>query len=250
MLQFRRHTIDRMIFNAINYADEYRLPEAFDADDIILDIGTHAGYFAHRALKLGAGKVIGVEAEKENYELARQNLKAYLKAGRAELVFGAVWRSDENEDVLYHSGHTHFPNHHFVNSGGGDVLWSKSGEPLPKLAFDELLLQITENGKKNIRLLKLDCEGSEWPILLTSQHLHLVEEVCGEYHEIGGEFDDLETPSQWKGHKRFTESLMVRILESKGFSVNVMRHINPVTEKKERLGMFFAKRQNHIFSTS
>jgi hypothetical protein len=35
-----------------------------------------------------------------------------------------------------------------------------------------------------VRLLKMDCEGSEWPLLYTSSELDRVQAVCGEYHEI------------------------------------------------------------------
>ena len=35
---------------------------------------------------------------------------------------------------------------------------------------------VTEGGAGRVRLLKLDCEGAEWPILLTSQRLRLVNE--------------------------------------------------------------------------
>lgn len=241
MLRFRSNTIDRMIFHMIYYGNEYRLPESFNSDDIILDVGAHAGYFAHRVLEKGAGKVVGVEADNENYKLACQNLSTYMDTGRAELILAAAWRSDKNDDVLYHSGYTRFPNHDLLNTGGGDVLWNDQGESLPKVAFDDLLLTLTNHGEQNIRLLKLDCEGAEWPILLTSEHLHLIDEICGEYHEIGGEYDDLEAPFHWQGHQCFTEELLLQLLAMKGFSVSTKRHCHPVTGAKQRLGMFFAK---------
>ena len=49
---------------------------------------------------------------------------------------------------------------------------------VPVVAFDEVMERVEEP----VSLVKLDCEGSEWPILLTSQMLHLVDSLCGEYH--------------------------------------------------------------------
>lgn len=242
MLQFRPRTIDRMIYNAIHFANEYRLPPSFNAEDIILDIGAHAGYFAQCVLEKGAGKVISVEAEQENYALAQQHLAEYIASGRAELIFGAAWRSDNNEDILYHSGHTYFSNHPLRNTGGGDVLWQTDGEVVPQIAFDDLLWQATDQGRRSVRLLKLDCEGSEWPILLTSKRLHLVEEICGEYHEIGGAYDQLDLPPWNFGHTAYTEQLIKKFLTSAGFKVETYRHQDAETHQPERLGMFFARR--------
>ena len=74
-----------------------------------------------------------------------------------------------------------------VNTGSGSVIWG-GGEPVAKVAFDEIVDRVTNHGERRVRLLKLDCEGAEWPILLTSQRLDLIDEICGEFHEIGGQF--------------------------------------------------------------
>jgi hypothetical protein len=36
---------------------------------------------------------------------------------------------------------------------------------------------------KRVRLLKLACEGAEWPILVTSKELRRVDAICGKYQE-------------------------------------------------------------------
>jgi hypothetical protein len=35
-----------------------------------------------------------------------------------------------------------------------------------------------------VHILKLDCEGSEYPILMTCTELHRVEHILGEYHHV------------------------------------------------------------------
>ena len=77
-----------------------------------------------------------------------------------------------NTDELYFDGYHPFPKSFMgmegiLNTGNGSVIWG-SGEPVAKVAFDEIVDLMTGGGEDEVRLLKLDCEGAEWPIL---QHL-------------------------------------------------------------------------------
>jgi len=99
--------------------------------------------------------------------------------------------------------------------------------------------------------VKLDCEGAEWPVLLTSRRLGLIREICGEFHEIGGQFLEInenrlsEQPVFSLGDRReFTIDALVEHLEDAGFSVNYRRHKRP-TGALEGLGLFFATREPH-----
>ena len=47
---FRPNTHDEEVFLAINTYHEYRLPERFHGDDVIIDIGSHIGSFCYAAL--------------------------------------------------------------------------------------------------------------------------------------------------------------------------------------------------------
>ena len=40
---FRPGTLDRMIFDGVVALDEYRLPECFELDDVVVDVGAHIG---------------------------------------------------------------------------------------------------------------------------------------------------------------------------------------------------------------
>jgi hypothetical protein len=138
----------------------------------------------------------------------------------------AVWRSDRPTTHL----HFHKPNDP-RNTGAGTVAACASGQRVPALAFDDLVAGATHAGRR-IRLLKLDCEGSEWPILLTSRTLHLVDSICGDYHlrAYSGPFAIADCPE-------FTPSLLSRYLAGQGFRV----HTRPVV-KDPHLGLFFAER--------
>jgi hypothetical protein len=169
-----------------------------------------------------------------------------------QLVRGAAWRSDRNTDELRFDGYHPFPKSFtgmegILNTGNGSVIWG-SGEPVAKIAFDEIVDRVTNRGEHRVRLLKLDCEGAEWPILLTSQRLGLIDEICGEFHEIGGQYLEIgedRTERQpvftFENVEKFTIDVLVDYLTDAGFTVTWHRHTRP-TGSPEGLGLFFATR--------
>ena len=253
--RFRPSTLDQAIFNGVVLWNEYDLPGHFTRDDILIDIGSHIGSFAEAALSRGCENIFCIEADHSNVEIAEENLKPYIQKGFVKLVWGAAWRSDPNNDDLYFDGYHPFPESYpgmegILNTGNGSVMWPSAGNgtPVTKFAFDEIVDSLTNHGENRIRLLKVDCEGAEWPILLTSRKLDLVDEICGEFHEIGGEFleiseDRLSTQPvfSYEGSTKFTVDLLVSYLSSLGFTVTYRRHSRPSGDL-EGLGLFFAKR--------
>jgi hypothetical protein len=85
--------------------------------------------------------------------------------------------------------------------------------------------------------------------LLTSQRLHLIDEICGEFHEIGGQFLEISEDRPEKqpvfafaNVEKFTIDVLVDFLEGAGFSVTWQRHRRP-SGSPEGLGLFFATRE-------
>ena len=251
--RFRPGTLDQAIFNGVFLFNEYQLPDRFAPGDIVIDVGAHTGSFAEAAVSRGCENVYSVEADPLNCEIAAENLRPYIERGHVRLVSGAVWRSDPNDDELRFDGYHPFPKSYtgmegIINTGNGSVIWG-DGEPVAKIAFDEIVDFLTNRGEKRIRLLKLDCEGAEWPVLLTSQRLDLIDEICGEFHEIGGEFLEIseDRPSKEsifrrEGFAKFTIEELVSYLSGKGFAVTYQRHRRP-DGALEGLGLFFARRE-------
>ena len=224
----------------------------FAASDIVIDVGAHIGSFAEAVLSRGCEKVYCIEADGANFEIAAENLRPYIENGHVQLVRGAAWRSDRNTDELYFDGYHPFPKSFgmegILNTGNGSVVWG-SGEPVAKIAFDDIVDRVTNHGEHRVRLLKLDCEGAEWPILLTSQRLGLIDEICGEFHEIGGQFLEIseDRPVQepvfgFANVEKFTIDVLVEYLTDAGFTVTWHRHTRP-TGSPEGLGLFFATRE-------
>ena len=136
----------------------------------------------------------------------------------------------------------------YLNTGDGSVIWGE-GEPVAKVAFDDVVDRVTNRGRRRVRLLKLDCEGAEWPIVLTSQRLELIDEIVGEFHEIGGPFleiaeDRSSKTSVFRSDRvdGFTAEEFARCLSEAGFSVTYHRHRRP-SGAIEGLGLFFATRE-------
>ena len=229
---FREETQDWEIFSATFLNNEYRLPETLGPDDVVIDVGTHIGSFAYLALVRGAGRVYGFEPDLANFELATRNLRVF--GDRVCVQRKAVWRSDRKDDALYAYDSMG------SNTGGGCLLWMEGGEKLDVIAFDDLIDEATEGGRKRVSILKLDCEGAEFPILLTSRWLHLIDTICGEYHELDDSIlgrGRLPERLRVEGVEHYDRAVIVSHLEKAGFRVTSTR--DPVTPQ---FGFFFARR--------
>jgi FkbM family methyltransferase len=252
--KFRPGTLDQGIFSHVVLSNEYKLPPSFAPGNLVIDVGAHIGAFAHAVVSRGCEDVFCIEADRVNVEIAAENLRPSIEKGYVRLMHGAAWRSDPNEDELLFDGYHPFPKSYtgaqgIINTGSGSVIWG-DGSPVPKVAFDEIVDLVTNHAERRVRLLKLDCEGSEWPILLTSQRLHLIDEICGEFHEVGGPFPEIseerascEPIFRFPGHDPLTVDVLVRLLSDAGFAVTYSRHRRP-TGALEGLGLFFAERED------
>jgi len=71
---------------------------------------------------------------------------------------------------------------------------------------------MSDNGR--IRLVKLDVEGSEYPILYTTTKLELIDELVGEYHPQNA------APDVFAGLPPFTMNALGAFLQCCGFTVS------------------------------
>jgi len=232
---FRPGTYDESIFWCASEGNEYRLPERFEADDIVIDIGVHIGGFCLAALRRGANHVHGFEAEASNYECALENLRPF--GDRVRLHHKAVWRSDRRVKQVTFTASNDRAN----TGGGGMIFWENAGgshQLVGSVRFDDVIRAVTRRGRSRVRLVKIDCEGSEFPILLTARTLHLIDTIAGEFHEVGGAYDTHEIPerARIRGIPRFTIDILARALERAGFRVTSVRHPN------SHMGLFHAER--------
>jgi FkbM family methyltransferase len=223
--RLRPNTMDARIFREVVIDNEqYLLPRRFDWDDVILDIGGHIGSFAYAAYARGAGAIYSCEADPDNFELLRHNMAPY--SDRVTIRHAAVWRSDQPADRLFTEQYLAGK-----NTGAIRVSGAGSGRAVPVLPFDDLVEMASDGLRRPVRLAKFDCEGAEWPILLTSKLLAHVHVLCGEYHR-----GDLVAADVAADLPELSGAYLEELLRQRGFAVE----IRPCA-KDPRLGWFLAQ---------
>lgn len=151
----------------------YRLPNTWEWQDPILDIGAHIGCFALAALARGATNVHCFEADHRNYIKLAVNMEPF--SDRVHCHNMAVWRSDVDVETLpmaIFDGAD--PN---ANTGGGSVVSGVGDTKVAAIKLDTIIEQL-----QRVQFLKIDCEGSEFPILYSSKRLSQVERIAAEVH--------------------------------------------------------------------
>jgi len=182
----REGTLDQYIVDSIYRDNEYRLPTDRKDIDLVIDIGAHIGAFSKAAVIRGATKIIAIEADLRNFELAKQNLVAEIEQGRVELIKFAVWRSAQSHQVYLSKNY--YENSNFINTGSKKISESNDGTPIATTSLDEILDSAELPDDPKI-LVKLDCEGAEWPILYSFEQFDKIHAICGEYHQSPGCFE-------------------------------------------------------------
>ena len=161
---------------------EYKVPD-LQPDDVVLDLGANIGAFSILAWNKGSRNIWGYECDADNYAIACLNTKDYPGI---KMDNRAVVRSDKPSTKAYFSGYGTDPEGRVI-PGGGNVIMRQDGtindgsRPgdiwVPTMPLDSILERFD-----SVRFLKIDIEGSEWPVLATSKRLHQVQEITGEYH--------------------------------------------------------------------
>ena len=179
-LQFtvRRNKRDAAILAEVfldqEYTGGFRLPE----NPIVVDIGGYIGDFAIYAAKyLVAKKVITIEPSPQNFVLLETNIRNNNYRDRVIALQMAV--TDGNPTKL---------NIDTAEAGQMRVsaYYGNSHGQLKDVPGISLAQIMKEYSLPTIDLLKIDCEGGEYLILLTApaEVLHATQNIIFEYHEI------------------------------------------------------------------
>jgi FkbM family methyltransferase len=213
---------DYIVFSVL-HRDEYKImQERFEPGDVVIDVGGNIGSFALLCHILGSRAIFSFEPGETNYCSLQANVGSLPGV---HIFQSAVWRSDLRDEVQLTLGEDS------INSGAHSVMAQGqvvgfSGEELvapakPGYAVSSLPLDAILERFNRVKLLKLDCEGSEFPILLTSQKLERVSRIVGEIHEVEEKFmGALGGQSRVAGVNAYTLDKLVARLESFGFHVS------------------------------
>ena len=232
----RPNTIDAWVWEQVVTHNEYGIGD-LAAHDRVIDIGGHIGSFAYLAYQRGSRNIAVYEPDTANLALIARNLAEGIAAGHVTVDPCAVWRSDWVAPV----GQLRFTGHDGKNTGAGNVVFGDGEQRLvPAVALDAII------GDGPVALLKIDAESAEWPILFTSQRLHQVQRIVGEYHEVGGAHDtNTMTDALRVGDAtRYTAADLQRVLEAHGFVVDLEPYL--VNGQPSNLGAFRAIRVQTI----
>jgi FkbM family methyltransferase len=167
-------------------ADESVIKQSFDNDiyysgfpeyqpiegDVIIDIGAHIGTFSIlSSSKVGSGKVFAIEASKDSFNLLRINVALNQCANIS--VYHLAITDKEGSCTLYHG---------FQTWGHSTVKkLSKSSETVESCTLSTFL---ERNRIDECHFMKLNCEGGEFPILLSTPPnvLRRFTTICVLYH--------------------------------------------------------------------
>jgi FkbM family methyltransferase len=161
--RYRKLTWDLEIFRQVATNNEYEIGDLEGGS--VLDVGGNTGCFAWLAKQHGAGRIVSVEPHPDNFVILNWNCGSYATC--CEL---ALWGIGGDGLTLqdHYGGNTGT-----ARLGNGTI-------PVKVESFDSFVER--EFGDESVRLLKLDCEGAEIPILLESERLGQFEEIKAEIH--------------------------------------------------------------------
>ena len=140
--------------------DEYGLAD-IHSDGLMVDVGAHIGSVCIAFLVDNPeARAIAIEPLPENVEMIRRNAESAGVADRLQVTTGAIGTS---------SIHYGFDDHRYIGNIGGS---SKNS------AITAAMVSLPD---VPIDLLKVDCEGCEWP-LFTDPAIKNVRTIVGEWH--------------------------------------------------------------------
>jgi FkbM family methyltransferase len=211
--------------------NEYMLPPTLQLHDTILDIGANSGAFSYSCLRRGAGKVVACEPIQRSADQCETNCRPAVGEGQTfAVVSRAVWRSDvENPVEVLLSSHEHDNRSTSMTSM---IRPATNGIKAETIGLDELLVSLA-----SVHILKIDCEGAEWPVLYTSQELHRCEYIIGEYHSDAQQRYAGDAPDG--GWPAWSLEGLQGFLDSQGFEMYRIK------EGSKTHGGFWARRKHN-----
>ncbi|MBW3538503.1 FkbM family methyltransferase [Candidatus Parcubacteria bacterium] len=142
-------------------------------DAVVIDVGAHIGAFSLYAAKLAKnGHIYSYEPHPQNFDLLQENIILNHAGNINPFQLGVLGKRQQAE--LYID----------EKNDAGHSLYSK-GERTVEIECIPLANVFDDNGLEFCDLLKIDCEGAEYDILLNTPKEYLVKigMIAMEYHD-------------------------------------------------------------------
>ena len=159
-----------------------RLGTEVESDWVVVDIGAAIGEFTiEAALQLDEGMVHAFEPNPGTINILRQNIRAN-NLNRVETYNLGVWK-EEGEIPLHFLNNE--PLQAISGSNHSSDLETVKETTIPVITLD----QVVEKVGNRIDLLKLDCEGAEYEILLNQDPkiFKKIDRIIMEYHDLNNQ---------------------------------------------------------------
>ncbi|MDA7941020.1 MAG: FkbM family methyltransferase [Nitrosopumilus sp.] len=185
-IRIRNNGNDIQVFATVWLLDDYGRDGFVPDGGTVVDVGAHIGMYSLYAAAVSDARILCYEPVAANHALLEENIRlnsvdarAFRRAVCGEEGPGRIFLSPDVPEG--HSIH--------VRSGPGE-------EEILCTTIDRI---IEENGLREVSVLKLDCEGSEYDILerASDSALSRIRRICMEYHI----FDD-RCPARLEGARR------------------------------------------------
>lgn len=172
-LDCRDDTSDWNTCNAITaVGDEYGIPRGLAG--WALDVGAHIGAWTVTMLVDNPElHVVAIEALPENVELIERNLERNGVRERAVVLNAGASDRAAPVEVRYSTDE----HHRFIGSAGGAGV----ALSVPGVTLSDVFRIVEAGGASTIAMMKIDCEGCEYPFL-ASPDIGRVERIVGEMH--------------------------------------------------------------------
>ncbi len=174
-IRYRNKTTDEYIISEIFYSNEYPFDKLkINKNSNIIDIGAQIGCFALKISQIvKTGNIYCFEPMKWNYKLLKKNIKTNKLKNVKSYKMGV---SSEDSEILYIN---------FKNTGGHNIYTNKADLyfKIKTISLENFFIKENVN---YLDLLKLDCEGAEYKILLNTPDniLKKINQIVLEYHNL------------------------------------------------------------------
>jgi len=179
---------DAVVYEEIFKLNMYECTDEELKDAVVIDIGANKGYFSIYAVMRGAKMVYAYEPNKESYAKLIENINGF-------------------KNIVAFNFAVHHPNTREAYSVGNDltstVVVGKNKDSVQCISLEKIINTLPQ---KNL-ILKTDCEGSEYDILLPcpTELLRKLKVIYAEFH------------NEINQNKNFNFKMLNEYLEKAGF---------------------------------
>lgn len=174
--QFRPNTQDEFIWKEVYEDNCYRLPDDLTGITVI-DVGANIGAFTIACLDRNAEAVYAYEPDRDSFSALYHNATSHTLSSRVHIYPSFVVGESEGRDFL--RVRPDYETRDGVALTGGKSRFSGNGVPCRAYRIVDIL-----SGQEAKIWIKLDCEGSEYEILLSNLPWERIERVFGECHTL------------------------------------------------------------------